>query len=79
MPYLLLFVAVLGQATPAAPPPAAPVASPPAADYVPQRVYDTRRGMFTDFESMVAELARAHVVVVGEQHDDPNTHRLERH
>ena len=35
-------------------PPAAP---PPAAAYVPQRVFDTRRGAFTDFESMVAELA----------------------
>ena len=34
--------------------------------------------MFTDFESMVAELARADVVFVGEQHDDPNTHRLEQ-
>ena len=27
---------------------------------------------------MLAELARADVVLVGEQHDDPNTHRLER-
>jgi uncharacterized iron-regulated protein len=45
--------------------------------YVPQRVYDTRRRTFTDFESMLADLARADVVFVGEQHDDPNTHRLE--
>ena len=44
---------------------------------MPQRVYDTRRGAFTDFESMVADLARADVVLVGEQHDDPRTHRLE--
>ena len=44
---------------------------------MPQRVFDTRRGAFIDFESMVAALARADVVLVGEQHDDPNTHRLE--
>ncbi len=45
--------------------------------YVPQRVYDTRRNAFVDFEVMLADLARADVVFVGEQHDDPNTHRLE--
>ena len=33
--------------------------------------------MFTDFEMMAADLARADVVLIGEQHDDPNTHRLE--
>jgi uncharacterized iron-regulated protein len=48
-----------------------------AAVYVPQRVFDTRRKAFTDFETMLADLARADVVLVGEQHDDPNTHRLE--
>jgi uncharacterized iron-regulated protein len=45
--------------------------------YVPQRVYDTRRQAFADFEMMVADLARADVIFIGEQHDDPNTHRLE--
>src|SRR5512139_1331721 len=45
--------------------------------YVPQRVFDTRRKAFTDFETMLADLARADVVLVGEQHDDRNTHRLE--
>jgi uncharacterized iron-regulated protein len=45
--------------------------------YVPERVFDSRRNAFTDFEAMVAELARADVVFVGELHDDPNTHRLE--
>lgn len=56
--------------------PAAP--DPPAASvYIPQRVFDTRRKAFADFESMLADLARADVVLVGEQHDDPNTHRLE--
>jgi uncharacterized iron-regulated protein len=49
---------------------------PPA--YVPERVYDTTRSAFADFEVMLADLARADVVLVGEQHDDPNTHRLER-
>ena len=48
-----------------------------ALSYVPQRVYDTNRRAFTDFESMLADLARADVIFVGEQHDDPNTHRLE--
>ena len=45
--------------------------------YVPQRVFDTRQKTFTDFESMLADLARADAVFVGEQHDDANTHRLE--
>jgi uncharacterized iron-regulated protein len=45
--------------------------------YVPHRVFDTRRGAFSDFEAMAVELAKADVVFVGEQHDDPNTHRLE--
>jgi len=45
--------------------------------YVPQRVYDTRQNGFGDFELMLVDLARADVVFVGEQHDDPNTHRLE--
>ena len=69
MTHLLLAVAFLAQT--------APPAAAPAAEYVPQRVYDTRRGAFTDFESMVADLARAAVVFVGEQHDNPGTHRLE--
>ena len=45
--------------------------------YVPQRVFDTRQKTFSDFESMVADLERADVVFVGEQHDDPDTHRME--
>ena len=49
-----------------------------AQSYVPQRVYDSGASQFSDFESMVAALAKADVVFVGEQHDDPNTHRLER-
>ena len=50
---------------------------PPVAFYVPERVYDTTAGAFVDFEVMLAALAKADVVFVGEQHDDPNTHRLE--
>lgn len=49
-----------------------------AQSYVPQRVFDSAASQFTDFEAMVAALAKADVVFVGEQHDDPNTHRLER-
>jgi uncharacterized iron-regulated protein len=68
MTHLLLAIVFLAQSAPAAP---------AAGDYVPQRVYDTRRAAFTDFESMVADLVRADVVFVGEQHDNPGTHRLE--
>ncbi|MCI0664339.1 MAG: ChaN family lipoprotein [Acidobacteria bacterium] len=46
--------------------------------YIPQRVYDASQKKFSDFETMLAELARLDVVFVGEQHDDPATHRLER-
>ncbi len=52
-------------------------AAPSTAAYVPERVYDVRQAVFADFEVMVADLAGADVVFVGEQHDDPNTHRLE--
>ena len=45
---------------------------------VPQRVFDSAASQLTDFESMATALAKADVVFVGEQHDDPNTHRLER-
>ncbi len=55
----------------------APAAVAAQSSYVPQRVYDTDHKRFADFESMLAELAKADVVFVGEQHDDPNTHRLE--
>ena len=48
-----------------------------AQTYVPHRVFDSAKGAFSDFEAMAADLARADVVFIGEQHDDPNTHRLE--
>ena len=78
-----MVVTLLAQAaTTAAPPPPTPAMSTSEAPavthmYVPERVFDTRRKTFSDFEMMLADLARADVVVVGEQHDDPNTHRLE--
>ncbi|HZS05985.1 MAG TPA: ChaN family lipoprotein [Blastocatellia bacterium] len=46
--------------------------------YTPQRVFNTGEKKFSDFEAMLADLARADVIFVGEQHDDPATHRLER-
>jgi len=60
-----------------APPTPQPAPPAPPPSYVPQRVYDTGRQHFSDFETMLADLAKADVVFVGEQHDDPNTHRLE--
>jgi len=62
-----------GLATVAAQAPAVSISS----AYVPERVYDTRRASFSDFEMMAADLARADVVLIGEQHDDSNSHRLE--
>ena len=67
LPALLLTLVVSQQVAP----------HPPVAFYVPERVYDTAAGAFVDFEVMLAALAKADVVFVGEQHDDPNTHRLE--
>ena len=48
-----------------------------APSYVPHRVFDAKEKRFTDFETMLADLSRADVVFIGEQHDDPGTHRLE--
>ena len=44
---------------------------------VPHRVYDSAKAEGVDFEAMIAQLASADVVVVGEQHDNAPTHRLE--
>ena len=70
MTYLLLAATILAQAAPWRRRPRPTTC----------RSVSTTRGAasFTDFESMVTELARAHVVVVGEQHDDASTHRLEQ-
>lgn len=45
--------------------------------YTPHRVYDSQHKRWTDFESMAAELVKADVIFLGEQHDDPSTHRME--
>jgi len=50
---------------------------PATASYVPHRVYDTRKKQFIDFELLVSRLAATDLVFVGEQHDDPATHRME--
>ncbi|MFN0087010.1 MAG: ChaN family lipoprotein [Blastocatellia bacterium] len=46
--------------------------------YLPHRVYDSGGKRFSDFEAMLLALSRSEVVFVGEQHDDPATHRVER-
>lgn len=45
--------------------------------YAPHRVFESKRKRGSDFESMLAELAKADIVFLGEQHDDPRTHRLQ--
>jgi uncharacterized iron-regulated protein len=56
---------------------ALPVAMGAQSGYTPQRVFESSHKQFIDFEVMLAEVAKADVVMLGEQHDDPNTHRLE--
>ncbi|MGH9849244.1 MAG: ChaN family lipoprotein [Blastocatellia bacterium] len=46
--------------------------------YIPHRVFSSGEKRFSDFEAMLAEIAKADVAFVGEQHDDAATHRLER-
>lgn len=57
--------------------PSSPAPGSLAPSYVPHRAYDTRRKQFLDFESLVSRLTAADLVFVGEQHDDPATHRME--
>ena len=49
----------------------------PLPDSVPHRVYDAQAGRWTDFGALVDSVAAADVAFVGEQHDDPATHRLQ--
>jgi uncharacterized iron-regulated protein len=49
----------------------------PSSSYTPHRTYDTRHKRFIDFEALLSRLAAADLVFVGEQHDDPATHRME--
>lgn len=45
--------------------------------YAAHRVYDTKKKRLIDFEAMAADLAKADLVFLGEQHDDPRTHQLQ--
>jgi len=49
----------------------------PAPSYIPHRVYDTKHKKFIDFETLAARLGAADLVFVGEEHNDPATHRME--
>ncbi len=74
---VLSLLASIAQAQTAVPAPATPGIDAIPASYVPHRVYDTRNKRFTDFETMLSEIVYSDVVFLGEQHDDPGTHRLE--
>ncbi len=73
-----------GSTPPTAPAPvaasaaSAAVATATSAPYTPHRVYDTKRKRFIDLETMIAAIARADAAFLGEFHDDPGTHRLQR-
>lgn len=71
---LAAFSDASAQTTPVAP--ATPAAQ-ATVGYAAHRVYDTKKKRFTDFETMAASLARADIVFLGEQHDDPRTHQLQ--
>jgi uncharacterized iron-regulated protein len=66
-----------GAAVGTAPAPAVSISSPATAGYAAHRVYDTKRKRFVDFETMAVRLAKADIVFLGEQHDDPRTHQLQ--
>lgn len=57
------------------PEPQLPSSSAPS--YVPHRVYDSHKKQFIDFETLVTRVVAADLVFVGEEHDDPATHRME--
>ncbi|MFI5246287.1 MAG: ChaN family lipoprotein, partial [Gemmatimonadales bacterium] len=73
--FVLFFSVTAGTAP--APELARPAADSAPPSYVPQRVYDTHHKRFIDFEAMLANATGADVLFLGEQHDDPATHRLE--
>jgi len=52
-------------------------ADPAGPSYVPHRVYNTKRKRFVDFEAMLADVMYSDMLFLGEQHDDPGTHRLQ--
>jgi len=47
------------------------------AGYIPLRVFDAGKQGFTDLEAMLADVVRADLVFVGEQHGHAETHRIE--
>ena len=72
-----VFVADLSAQAPPANSPAPQLPSSLAPSYTPHRVFDTRKKQFIDFETLASRLAAADLVFVGEQHNDPATHRME--
>jgi uncharacterized iron-regulated protein len=48
-----------------------------ASGVVAHRVYDASAGRFATLDALAAAMGTADVVFVGEQHDDPATHRME--
>jgi uncharacterized iron-regulated protein len=56
---------------------AAPQDTTLAESWAPHRVYDARHKAFSDFETLADAAAKSDVVFLGEQHDDPATHRME--
>jgi len=75
--FFFLPILLAGALQSAAPPTVSAPQAPSAPSYVPVRVFDTKAGAFVDFEVMLASAAKADLIFVGEQHNDPNTHRLE--
>jgi uncharacterized iron-regulated protein len=71
-----LFLALAARTVPACAQ-ATHASEPVAPGYVANRVYDTHRKRFIDFESMLHDVSTVDVLFLGEQHDDPATHRLE--
>lgn len=55
----------------------APVVDTIPVTYTPHRVYLAKKKRFSDLETLAASVSKADVVFVGEQHDDPGTHRME--
>ena len=75
--FIVLSLAFPARAIPQGSPASSPASGSTLPTYTPNRVYDTRHKRFIDFEGLVARLAAADLVFVGEQHDDPATHRME--
>ncbi len=46
--------------------------------WTPHRVYHVASGTFSDLESLALAASKVDVVFLGEQHDDPGTHALQR-